>query len=88
MELFEVSNDNETRVWRQPRYMFNTYEHLSNEDQTLADAGIFGEQLIMLEMKDKHGHWPRGECKSYFTSVQLTQATCFTLKLQFLYFYL
>jgi hypothetical protein len=40
--------------------MKNKYDLLSNVDQTVSDVGIYGGQLIMLEIKDSHGQWPCG----------------------------
>ena len=44
IELFEISNDEETRLWQ--RYMTNSYELLTNQNQTVSDAGIYGGQVL------------------------------------------
>ena len=46
IEIFEVSNDEETRLWQ--RYMTNSYELLTNQSQTVSDAGIYGGQVLIL----------------------------------------
>jgi ubiquitin carboxyl-terminal hydrolase 4/11/15 len=59
IELFQVPEGTETRVWQVwPDFMKNRYDLLSNVDQTVSDVGIYGGQLIMLEIKDSHGQWP------------------------------
>ena len=42
-EIFEVPNEDETRLWQ--RYMTNSHELLTNENQTVSDAGIYGGQV-------------------------------------------
>lgn len=42
-EIFEVPNEDETRLWQ--RYMTNSYELLTNENQVISDAGIYGGQV-------------------------------------------
>ena len=42
-EIFEVSNEDETRLWQ--RYMTSSHELLTNESQTVSDAGIYGGQV-------------------------------------------
>lgn len=45
-EVFEVPSETETRLWQ--RYMTNSYELLSNSEQTLSDAGIYGGQVGLI----------------------------------------
>ena len=42
-EIFEVSNEDETHLWQ--RCMDNSHELLTNENQTVSDAGIYGGQV-------------------------------------------
>ena len=42
-EIFDVPNEDETRLWQ--RYMTNSHELLTNENQTVSDAGIYGGQV-------------------------------------------
>ena len=42
-EIFEIPNEDETRLWQ--RYMTNSHELLTNENQTVSDAGIYGGQV-------------------------------------------
>ena len=42
-EIFQVPSEDETRLWQ--RYMTNSHELLTNENQTVSDAGIYGGQV-------------------------------------------
>ena len=46
-EIFDVPNEDETRLWQ--RYMTNSHELLTNENQTVSDAGIYGGQVHLHE---------------------------------------
>jgi len=54
---FNISADSETRLWN--KYSSNTYEQLSRLDNTVQDAGLFSGQLIIIEVKNEDGTWPR-----------------------------
>ncbi|KAL8212257.1 UNVERIFIED_CONTAM: ubiquitin carboxyl-terminal hydrolase [Gekko kuhli] len=56
-ELFNVPADKEIRLWS--RYMSNTYEQLSKLDSTIQDAGLYQGQVVLIEMKNEDGTWPR-----------------------------
>ena len=47
-ELFEIAKEEEVRLWQ--RYMTNSYELLTNHTQTLADAGIYGGQVGVVQL--------------------------------------
>ncbi|XP_055881361.1 ubiquitin carboxyl-terminal hydrolase 15-like [Biomphalaria glabrata] len=55
--IFSIPEDAEVRLWN--RYMSNTYELLSKKDVTLQDAGLYQGQVIVVEVKNADGTWPR-----------------------------
>ncbi|XP_054720476.1 ubiquitin carboxyl-terminal hydrolase 4-like [Uloborus diversus] len=55
--LFNISDEKETRLWN--RYSSNTYEHLSNKESTVQDAGLYHGQVLIIEEKNDDGTWPR-----------------------------
>ncbi|KAK3768270.1 hypothetical protein RRG08_031063 [Elysia crispata] len=56
-ERFSIADSKEVRLWN--RYMSNTYEHLSKMDVTLQNAGLYPGQVIVVEIKNEDGSWPR-----------------------------
>lgn len=42
-KIFNIADDKETRLWN--RYSSNTYEHLSNKESTVQDAGLYNGQV-------------------------------------------
>ncbi|XP_011407941.1 PREDICTED: probable serine/threonine-protein kinase kinY [Amphimedon queenslandica] len=56
-EQFNIPDTTECRLWQ--RYMANSYELLTNLRQTIPDAGIYGGQMILLEIKNPDGTWSR-----------------------------
>ncbi|XP_078270332.1 ubiquitin carboxyl-terminal hydrolase 4 isoform X1 [Rhinoraja longicauda] len=56
-KLFSISLEKETRLWN--RYMTNTYEPLNKPDSTVQDAGLYQGQLLVIELKNEDGTWPR-----------------------------
>ena len=44
-KVFNIPEDAETRVWN--KYMSNTYELLSNLEQSLQDAGLYHGQVAI-----------------------------------------
>ena len=54
---FNIADDADTRLWN--KYSSNTYEQLSRLDNTVQDAGLFSGQLIIIEVKNEDGTWPR-----------------------------
>lgn len=43
-EMFEIPKETETRLWN--KYMRNTFELLSNKEQTVQDVGLYQGQVI------------------------------------------
>ncbi|XP_024067125.1 ubiquitin carboxyl-terminal hydrolase 4 [Terrapene carolina triunguis] len=56
-QLFNIPSEKETRLWS--RYMSNAYEQVSNLDSTVQDAGLYHGQVLLIEMKNEDGTWPR-----------------------------
>eukprot|EP00092_Neocalanus_flemingeri_P109201 GFUD01140324.1.p1 GENE.GFUD01140324.1~~GFUD01140324.1.p1 ORF type:complete len:755 (+),score=238.16 GFUD01140324.1:195-2459(+) len=56
-EEFSIATEADTRLWN--KYTSNTYEQLSRLDNTVQDAGLFSGQLIIIEIKNDDGTWPR-----------------------------
>ncbi|GFR98798.1 ubiquitin carboxyl-terminal hydrolase 15, partial [Elysia marginata] len=56
-EHFSIADSKEVRLWN--RYMSNTYEHLSNMGNTLQNAGLYPGQVIVIEVQNEDGSWPR-----------------------------
>ncbi|XP_032370262.1 ubiquitin carboxyl-terminal hydrolase 4 [Etheostoma spectabile] len=55
--LFNIPSEKETRLWN--KYMSNTYEQLNKPDSTVQDAGLFQGQVLVIELKNEDGTWPR-----------------------------
>uniref|UniRef100_A0A1X7SQT9 DUSP domain-containing protein n=1 Tax=Amphimedon queenslandica TaxID=400682 RepID=A0A1X7SQT9_AMPQE len=58
-EQFNIPDTTECRLWQQ--YMMNCFELLNNLQQTVAGAGIYGEQMIILEIRNPDGTWPKSK---------------------------
>lgn len=56
-ERFSIDSNKKVRLWN--RYMSNTYEHLSNMETTLQNAGLYPGQVIVIEVQNEDGSWPR-----------------------------
>ncbi|XP_020645109.3 ubiquitin carboxyl-terminal hydrolase 4 [Pogona vitticeps] len=56
-KLFDIPDGKEVRLWS--RYMSNTYEQLSKLDSTIQDAGLYQGQVVLIEVKNEDGTWPR-----------------------------
>ncbi|XP_065900676.1 ubiquitin carboxyl-terminal hydrolase 4-like isoform X2 [Dysidea avara] len=56
-ETFSVPEEKECRVWH--KYMLSTYDLLSKLDESIQDAGLYTNQLLLLEQKKDDGTWPR-----------------------------
>uniref|UniRef100_A0A8C3FZQ2 Ubiquitin carboxyl-terminal hydrolase 4 n=1 Tax=Chrysemys picta bellii TaxID=8478 RepID=A0A8C3FZQ2_CHRPI len=56
-QLFNIPSEKETRLWS--RYMSNAYEQVSNLDSTVQDAGLYHGQVLLIEVKNEDGTWPR-----------------------------
>ncbi|XP_042898820.1 ubiquitin carboxyl-terminal hydrolase 4 isoform X2 [Parasteatoda tepidariorum] len=70
--LFNIPDDKETRLWN--RYSHNTYEHLSNKDSTVQDAGLYSGQVLIIEEQNDDGTWPR-QVKSTSAALAYTNST-------------
>ena len=57
-EKFCISDDVEVRLWN--KYMTNTFEPLNKREQTLQEAGLYSDQIVIIETRNKDGSWPRG----------------------------
>uniref|UniRef100_A0A8C8RUQ7 Ubiquitin carboxyl-terminal hydrolase n=1 Tax=Pelusios castaneus TaxID=367368 RepID=A0A8C8RUQ7_9SAUR len=55
-KLFNIPNEKETRLWS--RYS-NAYEQVSNLDSTVQDAGFCHGQVLLIEVKNEDGTWPK-----------------------------
>ena len=55
-QRFNVPDDVCTRLWN--KYSSDTLEHLSKLEQTVQEAGLFENQLLVLE-KQIDGKWQR-----------------------------
>ncbi|XP_069792713.1 ubiquitin carboxyl-terminal hydrolase 4 isoform X2 [Narcine bancroftii] len=56
-KLFNISAEKEARLWN--RYMTNAYEPLNKLDNTVQDAGLYQGQLLVIELRNEDGTWPR-----------------------------
>ncbi|XP_037094865.1 ubiquitin carboxyl-terminal hydrolase 15-like [Pollicipes pollicipes] len=56
-ELFDAPTGRESRVWN--RYTTNTYEQLADRQATISSAGLYVGQIIVLEVQNEDGTWPR-----------------------------
>ncbi|XP_039402942.1 ubiquitin carboxyl-terminal hydrolase 4 isoform X5 [Mauremys reevesii] len=56
-QLFNIPCEKETRLWS--RYMSNAYEQVNNLDSTVQDAGLYHGQVLLIEVKNEDGTWPR-----------------------------
>lgn len=54
---FNIPSGAETRLWN--KYTSNTYEQLTRLDHTVQDTGLFSGQLIIIEIQNEDGTWPR-----------------------------
>merc|ERR1712038_2156656 len=54
---FNIAKDSDVRLWN--KYSSNTFEQLSKLEHTVQDAGLFSGQLIIIEVRNEDGSWPR-----------------------------
>ena len=64
---FNIPAESEVRLWN--KYSSNTFEQLAKLDHTVQDAGLFSGQLIIIEVKNEDGSWPR-QAGRYVVSYQ------------------
>ncbi len=55
--LFDIEQHRDVRLWN--KYLSNTFEHLNKPDDTIQEAGLYEGQVIILEVKNEDGTWPR-----------------------------
>uniref|UniRef100_A0A670YVU1 Ubiquitin carboxyl-terminal hydrolase n=1 Tax=Pseudonaja textilis TaxID=8673 RepID=A0A670YVU1_PSETE len=54
---FNIPDSKEVRLWN--RCTSNAYEQLSKLDSTIQDAGLYQGQVVLIELKNEDGSWPR-----------------------------
>ncbi|XP_058022121.1 ubiquitin carboxyl-terminal hydrolase 4 [Ahaetulla prasina] len=54
---FDIPDGKEVRLWN--RCTSNAYEQLSKLDSTIQDAGLYQGQVVLIEVKNEDGSWPR-----------------------------
>ncbi|XP_013913017.1 PREDICTED: ubiquitin carboxyl-terminal hydrolase 4 [Thamnophis sirtalis] len=54
---FNIPDGTEVRLWN--KCTSNAYEQLSKLDSTVQDAGLYQGQVVLIEMKNEDGSWPR-----------------------------
>ncbi|XP_062977133.1 ubiquitin carboxyl-terminal hydrolase 4 isoform X4 [Elgaria multicarinata webbii] len=62
---FSIPDGKEIRLWS--RYMSNTYEQLSKLDSTIQDAGLYQGQIVLIEVKNEDGSWPRQSSQTNYS---------------------
>ena len=67
---FNIADDKEVRLWT--RYTTNMYEHLNKKENTLQDAGLYSGQIVVVELKNEDGTWPRQISKAYVLFALIT----------------
>ena len=68
---FNIPAESEVRLWN--KYSSNTFEQLAKLDHTVQDAGLFSGQLIIIEVKNEDGSWPRQAGRYVVLSIVLTR---------------
>ena len=63
---FDIAAEREVRLWN--KYSSNTFEQLSKLEHTVQDAGLFSGQLIIIEVRNEDGSWPR-QSRRYLLTV-------------------
>ncbi|XP_065900687.1 ubiquitin carboxyl-terminal hydrolase 4-like isoform X2 [Dysidea avara] len=56
-ETFSIPEEKECRLWL--NHMRTTYEMLSELNESILDAGLYPNQLLLLEQKKDDGTWPQ-----------------------------
>uniref|UniRef100_A0A4W3JN07 Ubiquitin carboxyl-terminal hydrolase n=1 Tax=Callorhinchus milii TaxID=7868 RepID=A0A4W3JN07_CALMI len=73
-KLFDISAEKETRLWN--RYMTNTYEQLNKPDNTVQDAGLYQGQVLVIELKNDDGTWPRQASQTKSSGYSSSSYSC------------
>ena len=56
-QVFNIDANKPVRMWN--KYIRNTYEALEYPERTVQDAGLYHNQVIMIEEQNDDGKWPR-----------------------------
>ena len=56
-ELYSIAPDKQTRVYN--RYMTYTYELINDMNEEAQEVGLFDGQVVLLEVQNVNGTWPR-----------------------------
>lgn len=56
-KIFNIPDKKKTRLWI--KYMSNTFECLACPGTNVQDAGLFQEQLVLIEQRNEDGTWPQ-----------------------------
>ena len=57
-QKFNVAKAQKVRLWN--RYMMTMYEEISKPNASIQDAGLYSGQVVVLELQNEDGTWPRG----------------------------
>ncbi|XP_032242140.2 ubiquitin carboxyl-terminal hydrolase 4 [Nematostella vectensis] len=71
--LFSIPEESETRLWN--KYMSNTFELLSNMEQSVQDAGLYQGQTLVIEQQNEDGSWQRQNTRSSYSSSTITSSS-------------
>lgn len=55
--LFNIGQSRSVRLWN--RYTTNMYELMTRSTDTLSDVGLYQRQMVILEVQNTDGSWPR-----------------------------
>jgi ubiquitin carboxyl-terminal hydrolase 4/11/15 len=61
-KLYEIPDEVETRMWRW--HSSNEIDELTKEETTAQDAGLYQNQLLVIETRSEDGSWVR-QTKKY-----------------------
>ena len=54
-QIFEIDSKTEIRLWS--KYTNSTYEQLTKPDISVQDAGLYSDQVIVIEQQLPDGKW-------------------------------
>ncbi|OQR71698.1 ubiquitin carboxyl-terminal hydrolase 4-like, partial [Tropilaelaps mercedesae] len=73
--VFSVPEDANTRLWH--RFSTNTLEMITDKSKTIQDESLYSAQVVLLEVQNSNGSWPRSSPASGNSpSPQLGALTC------------
>lgn len=67
-EIFEISDDVEVRLYLKEKS--NTYQPLNNCEQTVQEAGLYSDNTVIIEARNRNRTWPRGGTGEGYVHVQ------------------